>query len=295
MGMPPDLHQLIGVSLDEFRSRPDHDLQPLTRLAIYDAFGPTFAPPEFTARVANLQHGRLSLTAADRARAHQAIITAEHVLPLWVKSLEEAGLSWDQGVLDEVDEDGAAVYRTPLEELPSFLLMLAREALQPELEPARVKALFREECEAHELLGRCCSFPDDEFPQVAWSVGWAAHEALDQALGLGPFNRVPLDAAARDEELEQGGAAGGWALRAYALQGVSGPIEGFDPQRRLEFWEWWLAEAIPAAWASGEAAPSPAKTVPFIQTARPTIRRVGTVHVSETGRTFQAGGRSGRD
>jgi hypothetical protein len=25
-------------------------------------------------------------------------------------------------------------------------------------------------------------------------------------------------------------------------------LENFDPQKRLEFWEWWLTEAIPQAW-----------------------------------------------
>jgi hypothetical protein len=37
----------------------------------------------------------------------------------------------------------------------------------------------------------------------------------------------------------------GSAMLAYAGGNILGPV---DTQKRLEFWEWWLTEAIPQAW-----------------------------------------------
>jgi hypothetical protein len=131
-----------------------------------------------------------------------------------------------------------------------------------------------------------CTFrPAQAFPGRAWHAGWAAHEALRQAPGLGPFARLPIDAATSDEDLEGDGAATGPALVAAA--GIfAGPLwaRAFDPERRRAFWPWWLGAALPAAWdAVPEDSPSPAEVAPFSETARATVRRVGAVRAARPG------------
>jgi hypothetical protein len=37
-------------------------------------------------------------------------------------------------------------------------------------------------------------------------------------------------------------------MASVALAGGSPWTPGSDPARRREFWQWWLREAVPAAW-----------------------------------------------
>ena len=74
----------------------------------------------------------------------------------------------------------------------------------------------------------------------------AAVIALFEVLGRDPLHTVVIREGDTNEVLDP------WSTDAAlcaALAYAGGPWEPrSDPARRLEFWEWWLADAIPRAW-----------------------------------------------
>lgn len=101
MQIPNQVQSLIDRELAQLQADPTATVLPVTRLALYDAFGPTFASSSPSDRVDRIRRGTSTLTAADRVRARLAVLTAHHVLPLWLDSLDEAGLLAPEMVDDE--------------------------------------------------------------------------------------------------------------------------------------------------------------------------------------------------
>lgn len=73
------------------------------------------------------------------------------------------------------------------------------------------------------------------------------------------------------------GAATGPAIKAYSgIFEDNLSTDEFDPDKRPEFWMWWLTEAIPGAWAAESAVDEPAtETMPFRNTVRLTRYKTG--------------------
>lgn len=84
----------------------------------------------------------------------------------------------------------------------------------------------------------------------AISAGLASVRAVFEAIGTHPFVHAPAswlnendtDESALDPWCTD---AAKWAADAYAGQVWD---QHFDPVKQKEFWQWWLFEAIPAAW-----------------------------------------------
>jgi hypothetical protein len=156
-------------------------------------------------------------------------------------------------------------------ELPQYTLDLAEAMWQGAADPAAVlphKALISQ------ILGTNLGLADEELPARAFDVVNATYEALNQVLGFGPFDGVQITPDTREWTLLGTDAAAAAAVRAFS--GVfDGPYatDTFDPERQRVFWEWWLTEAVPQAWAA-EAAydDSTLDMQPFRETVR--VRRV---------------------
>lgn len=99
MGMPQLVQELLSKSLEHVRLHPEHALSPYQRLEIYDAFGPTYYSVQGQSRYASLD--TFQLTHADRVRARLALITAQHVLPLWHDRWQEYELLDAEAVFSE--------------------------------------------------------------------------------------------------------------------------------------------------------------------------------------------------
>jgi hypothetical protein len=141
-------------------------------------------------------------------------LTAERLLPIWEKSL-------------------------PREHTPSQLLSLAMRVLEGELSVADAWHL------RDELLAA--------MPNVAWplrGVMAAAGQVLRTATVDIDFNPTKPDYTLTDDEDWEEDAgyrdAAGWG--AYVMAGGTVHDAEADPSKRLEFWDWWLTEAVPAAW-----------------------------------------------
>lgn len=92
MDIPSAVQQIIAQERDLLKRVPEKALLPARRLAVYAACGPTYFSSTYEERLALIMSGQARLTYADRVRARLALLTAEHVLPLWLPALEEARL-----------------------------------------------------------------------------------------------------------------------------------------------------------------------------------------------------------
>src|SRR6185295_16791575 len=156
-----------------------------------------------------------------------------------------------------------SIYSMPMTELPVHTLQLAEGLLRGTVDPSNA---ITQSGDIRECFGNF----------LAYDVGKATYEALNQALGLGPFDRQEVTSMTTDAWLMGEGAAAAPALKAYS--GVFADTIStteYDPDKQQEFWLWWLTEAIPQVWAAEPdvADPPDLATMPFTATVRVTAYR----------------------
>lgn len=151
-----------------------------------------------------------------RRRAALAIAAAEHVLPLW------------EGV-------------RPGDSRPRAALALARQYLDG-------TADFRA---AKRWQGKFLTDLDDlvagEDSDPALRAGFAAAKAITTALHDELFEPAERDEDVSDEALDPDQ----WDAAYFAAMSFAGGAiweDGSDPERRREFWQWYLKDAVPRAW-----------------------------------------------
>lgn len=220
MQIPDNLKFLINLLLMNIQSDPHHRLPVQKRQEIYAAFGPK------TDHQANCVRGWL------------AVITARHVLSIFEQALP--------------DEDN-----------PRKLIEMAETTLRGKL---YVEDAIHEAAEGHEIAGRLWGHEETEVTWNVYLAGTAAHRALEEAAGMDHFKKmswirggdspdqggqsVPFDQLPDEILAEQLGDAASAAAVAYAYDTDQLKC---DSKKLLEFWYWWLTEAIPAAWNCIEA------------------------------------------
>jgi Immunity protein Imm5 len=229
MQLPEQSQKLVTHYLDKVRQDPAHHLKPIERLEIYESFN------------------------SDNDEVGRKAFVWLHIL-----SARKVEKIWNTGINDYY-----------LRELGSQLLTLAEDILTG-LVSKNSKIVKRVADSTYHAFGNIEDFPDN----VVCSIT-AAEDAFNVAIGFKPFKPVEIDDETLDENLwdEQVWDAPSNAMRAYAnFYGyyeeneneeaeeveISGQMTRIltnaivsgksDPQKRLEFWEWWLTEAIPQAW-----------------------------------------------
>ncbi len=210
MTVPSELRKRIDAVLDTLSN--ESPLRPDQLADLHNAFGLPIDP------------------AANRARGRLVILTAERVLPHW-----------------------QAIF--PEEKTPDRVLALARELLDGRTD---LDAAFDYADHARFAVGYAVDNMDldrGEYDFQADFAGQTALKALEYVLYLQCFTRkIPLHGY---HELEPTDLLDPWtAAIQTALQAQAGLERDeygewsgkFDPGRCREFWQWWLSEAIPAAW-----------------------------------------------
>jgi hypothetical protein len=152
----------------------------------------------------------------------------------------------------------------PTDNLPQRMLNVAENVLKENMnvEEARMMFLF----EFHEEAGERIFAEYDEIRYKVEHVCEAAYDALRVTLGGKPFEGCKMkdiDEGIVDEKLDYcWGDSASSAVIAFsgsdiiALQPLGNRVAKISaispprlhPQKRLEFWTWWLTEAIPQAW-----------------------------------------------
>jgi len=162
---------------------------------------------------------RLAPTIGTRRRTHLAELTTRKVLPMWERT-------W------------------PSDKRPERLLMLANGVLDGIVEPSVARA-ERRRFHAHlEDIGY-----GNQPLQIASAPGYAAIATLNTALRDEIFDPFHVDYAVTDAAVDpQESDASSYAAIAYAGGPAGWPDA--DAGERLDFWRWWLDEAVPRAWSS---------------------------------------------
>lgn len=218
MSLPPKLQKLINIALTEMSSDIQHRLNPNLRCQIYDVFG------EVTDKT------------GQRIRGWLAVITAEHVLPIFQQYFPE-------------------------DTLPKELLATATGILQ-----GRVNEVIADDMQdqGYHASGSTWGYNEEEMPLNADLAATAAYHALLEARGRYPFrdlhslrkrerirtgNNVGEEywADRIDEDLVVGGGIGDTAAFAAIASSCQYDRLQCDSQKLEHFWKWWLTGAIPLA------------------------------------------------
>jgi len=229
------LEQEISESLRELRLDPDHQLSASRRLSIYQALCPAFPALDLTRNYYNafVATSCPSISIEHRRYGYLGILTAQHVLPIWDRSVKPAD-RW----------------------MPRKMLAFAEDVLKGIKKPSEVNGFYLEDF--HHFLDM-----QFEVKYDAWCALRASYDALGMCLGAPPFTRCyDLD---KNKFVLSDNDAAQFAVVAYSIVDDSEPGDWrthfrktrnkewiFDFEKRLEFWEWWLTEAVPAAWRMAE-------------------------------------------
>jgi hypothetical protein len=210
MPLPPEVKQLTESALARIQQAFDQQYTRELLAKIHPAFGWPIDP------------------GANRARAMVAILTAEHVLPIWKACF-------------------------PAESTPDRLLALAREMTAGQV---NIEQAYEFADHALFMIGSAVDNMDLDVGAYSFRAdfaGKAAYYALQYLIQQYCFtHKIPLHGY---RDLETDDLIAPWcevmitALKAYAGIGADdyGDWSGsYDPEKSQEFWRWWLTEAIAA-------------------------------------------------
>jgi hypothetical protein len=146
------------------------------------------------------------------------LITAYHVLPIWKEAQAENPLTED-------------------------LLKMAKQVLLQEVDKEAFKDKFQEI-----WVDLDWAEAESTYPHAVFAVVAAVFETLRIMLeGFDSWKEWELSENDIEDDLAVwGNDSATWASNACA--GWIMDTDAAHSQKRLEFWEWWLAEAIPQAW-----------------------------------------------
>ncbi len=240
MSISSTTQKAIALALSEIENHPDGKLSPISRLAIYDSFGDRI----------NLTH--LTQTGTDQFElftegykryTYLNLLAVMHVLPIW-------------------DEDIPRFLRaTPsnlsgIAQLPHYILQNSQAILQGSISLSALQQLKPELSQAIESLPIFFKYNVMEVAIAAYSFFLTVNRHT-------PFNLISYSATetnvATATDVSLYNNSSNWDVAWHASQASCAidldpigtqeerhPIE-YDHQKRVEFWQWWLQEAIPQA------------------------------------------------
>ncbi len=221
MSLPSEVEAVIRDADATVTSDVEHDLTPFRRQALYEVVAPMSDSP------------------GQQLRTRLEIITIRKVLHLWEQL-------W------------------PDKQLPHEALATAQAVLQGTID---LEVAERVAWEMSGQLDALCAEPEEGFGEAgdfdpavtaACAVGRGAVCTLWTACEADPFEGLELNEEDTNNWLDPWSSdAARWASEAYA--GVVS-LASSSADKRLEFWKWWLHEAIPAAWSSPRSNLAPASS-----------------------------------
>jgi len=249
MELPTKTQELVLTCLEKMRSDPRHLLTFSDREAIYDSFGLLLNDE---VRDEKNNSWWMVLSKASQVLGWLAVLTARKVLPIWEQNpvpndpndkiyshdpLEMLEIA--EGVLREtVDADtirGGCVDRFYFGTVgvQNFTSANAADAMETAFAALNVgfcgKESYRDGRDFTITAITAYALIDENLPGVAWKASLNAIES-------GEFFDPELVRVEDSRQKE-------WVNIVCYYKPVT-----IDTQKVLEFWEWWLAEAIPQAW-----------------------------------------------
>ncbi len=229
----------IALALSEIENDPERKLSPKNRLAIYDSLGDEINLTHLTQTGASKFE---SFTDGYKRYTYLNVLAVMRVLPIW-----DADMPRSQ---QETPSNFAGIVQ-----LPHYILQNAQATLQGNSSPAVLQKLEQELPMAIDALPMFFKYNVIEVAIAAYGFFLTANHHT-------PFNSknnlrktINLETVT-DVDLYNSGS--NWDVAWHASQAICAidkdPIGAkernaieYDTQKRLEFWQWWLQEAVPQA------------------------------------------------
>lgn len=224
--LPKEVRQLIDETLAIVRNDAVHEMGQHRRRRIYEALW--------------------SSPSGDKASKWLAIMSARRVQPIYEEGVWTSSLANDEFAV------------TLLDRMLDLAEKIVREELSPEDVQKGVESGDIEDFYYSKLVGA-----EKEFPPYIWLATLAAYYALEEAEGYKPL-QIRISGEMPDQNGDtvitssdtwtdcrlagSGCHADDAAVDAAFAFAKRVTRQHYDSDKVLEFWEWWLAEAIPQAW-----------------------------------------------
>jgi hypothetical protein len=244
------LQDLLNSLKKEILQDPERNFSLTHRLELFNSFGRSACPNtrlQLTKHIEKLDKGQLKLSTADKVVAWQAILSVQHLLPIY-----------ERGILNSEQFEYQADFNFSLyATLPHKTLDLASNVLKQLQNVEEVwLSLNNDFYYATLTVNAIYNYP-------ANCVYKAACEALSMALGIRLYGNYLASELFeetpkwfnKETELVPSDDCLSNLIRAYTVTNVepehkrnNTQVRKYSNAKRLEFWEWWLMEAIPQAW-----------------------------------------------
>jgi hypothetical protein len=225
------LSNFIKVSMDAVDSHPQHHLNLGYRWALYSAMGPR--QDENINAVDELGHKR---------RTHLAIQTAKRVLPLW----QEGPLELPADNLRKFYNEISGITWNEERYQPAYLLQLANQIMLGLSPITKEDFMYAESTFSYyDYFEYYYQEREDlRYMYAGTCAAQAFWVAVNDEIFDGEIDFILTEDDLKDPTYKT--EASFFASIAYA----GGTIWNHksNNQKRLEFWKWWLTEAMPAAW-----------------------------------------------
>ncbi len=253
MSQPYELEQQVDYLLGVVRNSPDHELKPIERINLYKSFGSSkHNVNSSTNTVTNTQTSySFELGLADKMLGLLAILTANKVLPIWL------GNEAVQYIVSDEDYSNNPVEMIKTAEDVICKRMKFAQA-QSELSSKFYDGLGGLEYTVNEKIYCVASTAYSTLEVSLYGISGLrvsdnkGSDFLDENIS---YNQRDFAAfAARAYTSTDNNPPGVWRSRKRYPERYNPLV--FDPIKRLEFWEWWLTEAISEAWKLAQTSES---------------------------------------
>jgi hypothetical protein len=240
MKLPDNTANLIKEYTALVETRKFHDLNPYEWFSLYLSFGPSLRK-----KLAGYQSKYLILSPADKTVAWLGILCARKVLPIWEEiasqPLKECGEQESYNPV-EMLETAEQVLNGEIDEYEAQHVRLAHRFYYGTLglENVTTAEVFHVINAAYKALG-------------ATIIGWNQTELYIWGVAKPSVVNDFVVPAVRAYSWKDLNPPGVWAKLAFNHNDPSvnyQPLKN-DLNKRLDFWQWWLTEAIPQAWELG--------------------------------------------
>ena len=239
MELPLETQQHCQQFLEKVRQDPNYHFNPYDRLILYNSFGPSNqfneAGRSQISRFRNGETSRYSLSEGDKVFGWLAVITARKVLPIYEKTFPRG----------TTEKKGS----------PAQMLDVAKNVLLGKEKPLKAYG---------DLCGKFYdSTTNIDFflnEQLEFAMYTAYNALLVTLCGMGAGGSRK-HFVTDDSQIKPGNEDfAATAMKTFCAldpnlpkgdfwqQGNERKPIGYSLIKRLEFWEWWLTEAIPQAW-----------------------------------------------
>ncbi len=233
MSILSEIQPLTREALAIVRSDPQHTVLPFLRYAIYQKMnGIRHDPPAL-----NLRRGKLGL------------LTAQHVLPIWQRIAPIWSYSEEEIKTWNLSSEDLEQFRNLPDDnvFPERLIKMTNGLLEGTISVDMAIQRISNEHIWDSVGAIVLEFFQirNDLPLVACHACEAAIRALYESLGYESFSKLSdLENFTDDNLPDHYRDTASHAMIAYSGGTAKEPV---DFNKRQEFWEWWLTEAVPIA------------------------------------------------